>query len=127
MADHFVHVERLDEQLAAFLELGLPMFGFFLLGDDVDIPAGKLRCQPHVLTTPANRERELLVRHNHFHPLAVFIEYDLRDFGGCERIDHEVGGIGGPGNDVDLLTLQLVDHRLHARAAHANAGADRVD
>src|SRR4029079_4431655 len=28
--------------------------------------------------------------------------------------------------DVDLLALQFVHHRLHARAAHADAGADRI-
>src|SRR5690606_28806460 len=28
---------------------------------------------------------------------------------------------------VDLLALKLVHHRLHARAAHADAGADRID
>jgi len=38
-----------------------------------------------------------------------------------------VGGVGRPGNDIDLLALQLVDHRLNARAAHADAGADRID
>jgi hypothetical protein len=32
-----------------------------------------------------------------------------------------------PGDDVDLLALELVHHRLHARTAHADAGADRID
>src|SRR6202021_198307 len=32
-----------------------------------------------------------------------------------------------PLDDVDLLALQLGDHRLHPRAAHADAGPDRVD
>jgi hypothetical protein len=31
-----------------------------------------------------------------------------------------------PRDDVDLLALQFADH-LHAAAAHADAGADRVD
>ena len=30
-------------------------------------------------------------------------------------------------NDVDLLALQFVHHRLDAAAAHADAGADRID
>ena len=30
-------------------------------------------------------------------------------------------------NDVDALAGDLVRHRLHARAAHADAGADRID
>ena len=30
-------------------------------------------------------------------------------------------------DDVDLLAAQLADDRLHARALHADAGADRID
>ena len=32
-----------------------------------------------------------------------------------------------PRNDVDALALQFLHHRLHAHAAHADAGADRID
>ena len=32
-----------------------------------------------------------------------------------------------PGDDVDLLALQLLDDGLDAAALHADAGADRVD
>ena len=39
----------------------------------------------------------------------------------------KVAGVLRPRDDVDLLALQLVDHRLDAAAAHADAGADRVD
>src|SRR6185437_16793078 len=46
---------------------------------------------------------------------------------GRQRVDDEGRDIGRPRNDVDLLALQFVDHGLHARAAHADAGADRID
>src|SRR6185295_1553827 len=36
-------------------------------------------------------------------------------------------GVGRPRDDVDLLALQLLHHGLHAAAAHADAGADRID
>ena len=39
----------------------------------------------------------------------------------------KVAGSGRPRDDVDLLALQLADDRLDAAAAHADAGADRVD
>ena len=39
----------------------------------------------------------------------------------------KVAGSLRPRNDVDLLALQLADHRLDAAAAHADAGADRID
>ena len=32
-----------------------------------------------------------------------------------------------PGDDIDLFALQFADDRLNAAAAHADAGADRVD
>ena len=46
---------------------------------------------------------------------------------GASALTTKVGGIGRPGNDVDLLAAQLLHHRLDAAAAHADAGADRVD
>ena len=55
------------------------------------------------------------------------VEHHLGDFGGRQRIDHEGGDVLRPLDDVDLLALQLVDDRLHAAAAHADAGADRID
>ena len=58
---------------------------------------------------------------------SVFVEHDLRHFRRRQRVHDERGDVGRPRNDVDLLALQLVHHRLHARAAHADAGADRID
>ena len=46
---------------------------------------------------------------------------------GCNALTMKVAASGDRGNDVDLLALLLVDHRLHARAAHAHASADRID
>ena len=57
----------------------------------------------------------------------VLVEHDLGDFGRLQRVDDEGRDVLRPRNDVDLLALQFVDHRLHARAAHADAGADRID
>ena len=57
----------------------------------------------------------------------VFVEHHLHHFGRLQRVDDEGRGVRRPGNDVDLLALQFVDHRLHARAAHADASADRID
>ena len=35
-------------------------------------------------------------------------------------------GLSRPQHDVDALAVELVRHRLHARTAHADAGADRI-
>jgi hypothetical protein len=83
----------------------------------------------HVLPAPADRQRQLVigVGHHDLDPLAVFVDHDLGDFGGRQRVDDEGRDVRRPRNDVDLLALQFVDHGLHARAAHADAGADRID
>ncbi len=46
---------------------------------------------------------------------------------GAEGLGHERDRVLGPLDDVDLLAAQLADDGLHARAAHADAGADRID
>src|SRR5262249_37634961 len=127
LTDDFVEVERLHENLGTVFELGLTAFGFFLLRQDINVPAGKLRRKTHVLASTSDRQRQLLVRNDDLDTLLVFIQHNLCHFGRRKRIYDERGDIVRPRNDVDLLALQLVHHRLHARAAHADAGADGVD
>jgi hypothetical protein len=57
----------------------------------------------------------------------VLVDDDRGDVRRRQRADHELRRIVGPQHDVDTLAGQLVGHRLHARTAHADAGADRVD
>ena len=111
----------------ALLEFLLAALRLFLLGEDVDVPAGELRGEAHVLAAAADGERELLVGHHDLDALGVLVEHDLGDFGRLQRVDDEGRGVLRPRDDVDLLALQLVDHRLDAAAAHADAGADRID
>ena len=113
--------------LRALGEFLLPALGFLGLGQNVDVPAGELRSEPHVLAAPADGERELVVGHDDLDAGGVLVEHDLHHLGRLQRVDDEGGGVGRPRDDVDLLALQLVDDRLHARAAHADAGADGVD
>ena len=83
--------------------------------------------EAHVLAAAADGERELLVGHHDFDALGQLVEHDLGDVGRLQRRDHEVGDVFGPGDDVDLFALELADHRLDARAAHTDAGADGID
>ena len=77
----------------------------------------------HVLAAAADGERELVVRHHNLDARGILVEHHLHDLGGLQRIDDEGRGVGRPGDDVDLLALELVHDRLDARAAHADAGA----
>ena len=49
------------------------------------------------------------------------------DLGGLKGTDHELGGILVPGHDVDAFAAEFVRHGIDAGAAHAYAGADRID
>ena len=114
-------------KVGAFGEFLLPALGFFLLGQDVDVPADQLGGEAHILAAPADGQRQLLVGHHDLDLFGLLVEHDLGDFGRLQGRDDEIGEIVGTGNDVDLFALQFADHRLHARAAHADAGADRID
>ncbi|EAQ04012.1 hypothetical protein OB2597_12231 [Pseudooceanicola batsensis HTCC2597] len=127
LGEEFVQIERIDEQLGAFLELFLTTGRFLFFRHDVDVERGKLRCQTHVLTAPADGERKLLFRHHHLDPLGLFVENHLGDLGGLQRVDEEGRLILVPGDDVDLFALKFVHHGLNAAAAHPDTGADRVD
>src|SRR3546814_4926639 len=58
MRDDVLDVEGVDEHLAAGVELVLAAAGFLLLGQDVDVPTGQDRRQPHVLAATPDRDRK---------------------------------------------------------------------
>ena len=105
----------------------VPALGLLGLGQDVDVPAGQHRGQANVLAAPADREAELVVGHDDLDPVLSSSSTTLATSAGASALTTKVAGIVRPGNDVDLLALQLADDRLDAAAAHADAGADRID
>ena len=100
-----------------------------LLGfrQNVDLPAGQLRSQAHILAAPADTQRQLFVRHHHFDAMGVLVQHHFGDFRGRQGIDDESRRFAVPRNDVDAFALQFLHHRLDAHAAHADTGADGVD
>src|SRR6266850_4637834 len=127
VGDLLVDVELLHEMAldaAAFLLLLLVRF---VLGHQVDLPAGELGGEPHVLAVAADRHREVLLVDDDIHGVLLLVDHDRGHLGRRQRADHELRRIGRPQHDVDPLAGELLRHRLHARAAHADAGADRVD
>ena len=127
MGNHVVDIKRGLEKLGALACLFLAALAFLGLGHDVDFPAGELGGELHVLAAPPDRKAELIVGHDDLGLVLLLVHQHLADLGGSQRIDDEVRGVGRPRDDVDLLALQLLHHRLDAAAAHADAGADRVD
>ena len=94
MGDDFIDVEGIDEHLRAGTKLLGAALRLLGLGEDVDIPAGDLRGETHVLTPPADREAELIVGNHHFDPALLLVEHDLGHLRRRQRVDDERGAIG---------------------------------
>ena len=112
--------------LAAEGRLGL-LLGELGVADDVDLPAGQPVGEAGVHALLADRERELVVGDDDGRLLLGVVEVDLADARRRERLRDEPGRLLVPGDDVDLLAAELGDDHADARAARADAGADRVD
>ena len=59
--------------------------------------------------------------------MLVLVDQNTRDFGGGQGPDNELRRVLRPEHDIDALPGQLLRHRLHPRAAHADAGPDGID
>src|SRR5690606_2338802 len=124
--DLLVDLELLLEQLARGGLLGLALGLDLLGGHHVELPAGHAAGQAHVLPALADRLRQAVLGHGQVHGVLVLVDDDRLHFRRRHRVDDELGGIVGPQHDVHALAVELVGHRLHARTAHADAGAARV-
>ena len=114
--------------LAALVEAAVVGLGRELgLGLDVDPPARQAGGQARVLPLAADRQRELVVGHDDGGLARLVLDEDLAHAGRRQGLGDEPGGLVVVGDDVDLLAAQLGDDHAHARAARADAGADRVD
>src|SRR5262245_15670691 len=105
LSNDLVDVEGLHETLRALGELLLPPLRLLLLGQDVDVPAGELRGQPHVLAAAAYGERQLAFGHHHLDAVGILVEHHLGDLGRRQRVDDERGRVRIPLDDVHLLAL----------------------
>ena len=79
------------------------------------------------MSASTDRDGEVLLVHYHVHGVLVLIHEDRRHLGRRERTDHELRRVLRPQHDVHALARELLGHGLDARAAHSDAGSDRVD
>ena len=70
---------------------------------------------------------ELIVGNDDFDAVLFLVDDDAADGRGLETVDDERRGVLAPGDDVDLLALQLLHDGLDAATLHAHASADRID
>src|SRR5688572_2727683 len=122
-----VHVERLHEKCPQFALLGLALLVRRLLAHDVELPARKLAGQSDVLPAAADCLREFVLGDRDVHAVRFLVDDDRAHLGGRHRVDDELSRGRVPRDDVDALAGDLARHCLHARATHADAGADRID
>src|SRR5206468_10176643 len=127
LRQRLIDVELALKQGGALDELALTLFARIGLGQDVDLAGGELARQSDVLAASADRQAELVVRDHHLDPRFFLVDNDAADGRGLERVDDEGRGVGTPGNDVDLLALELLDHGLDPAALHTDAGAHGID
>ena len=88
---------------------------------------GELAGEADVLAAAADRQAQLVVGNDDLDPALFLVDDDAADGRRLERVDDEGREVLAPRDDVDLLALKLLDHRLDPAALHADAGADRVD
>jgi hypothetical protein len=75
--------------LVSCLALLLALLG----GHDVELPAGELGGEAHVLPALADGERELVLVDHDVHRVALLVDDDRAHVGGRERVDHELRGL----------------------------------
>src|SRR6185295_12108036 len=127
LGQSLIDVELGLEQGRALDELALALLARIGLGQDVDLRGGELAGEPDVLAAAADRQAEVVVGVHDLDPALLLVDDDAADGRRLQGVDDAGCEVLAPRDDVDLLALQLLDHRLNAAALHADAGADRVD
>lgn len=98
------------------------------LGADVNIIAGQMGAQAHILALVADGQAQLVVGHGHAAALGLAgQQFDLDDLGRGQGRGDKLGDVLAPADDIDLLAVQLLDDLLDADAAGTDAGTDGID
>ena len=98
------------------------------LGADVNIIAGQMGAQAHILALVADSQAQLVVGHGHAAALGLAgQQFDLDDLGRGQGRGDKLGDVLAPADDIDLLAVQLLDDLLDADAAGTDAGTDGID
>src|SRR5579864_4399362 len=127
LGEGLVDVELVLEHLRALDELALALLARIGLRQNVDLRGRQLARKPHVLAPAADRKAQLVVGNDDFDPAFFLVDDNPADGRRLKCIDDKGREVLRPGNDVDLLALELLDHRLDPAALHPDAGSDGID
>src|SRR6185295_15035296 len=127
LRERLVDVELGLEQGGALDELALALLAGVGFREDVDLRDGQLAGEADVLAAAADGEAQLVVGDDDLDAAFLLVDDDSADGRRLQRVDDEGREVLRPGDDIDLLALQLLHHGLDAAALHSDAGADRVD
>src|SRR5262249_39224188 len=97
------------------------------LAVDVQLPAGELGGEPHVLAAPADRQGKLIIRNDELHRVVRLVDDDPRHLGRGERGADEARRVLVVRDDVDLFAAQLLNDRLDPAPFHSHAGPYWID
>ena len=99
----------------------------FLTRHDLDIPATEFAGETDVLAPAADRQRQLILTHEHDAAAEHLTEDHLVDLGRLQGVGDQDLQVVAPPNNVDPLAAEFLDDVLDAIAANADASADAVD
>ena len=99
----------------------------FLTGHDLDIPAAEFAGEADVLAPAADRQRQLILTHEHDAAAEHLTEDHLVNLSGLEGVGDQDLKVVAPPNNVDPLAAEFLDDVFDAIAANADTGADAVD
>ena len=127
ISDFLVNIQLGHEQSTrAFCLVGLLLRRFCSV-HDVDLPAGQIGRQAHVLPTAANGNSEVFFVHHHIHRMTLFVYHNGADVGRGQRANDKLRGVFAPQHNVYTLACQFSSDRVYTRTAHAYTGANRVN
>ena len=89
-----------------------------------------LAAKTSILPFAPNRQRKLIIRHDHDRRpsgVGIVFEIDAAHARRTERFGDEDFLIGIPLDNVDFLFVEFLDDILNANAAHPDARANRID
>ena len=127
LGDHLVDVERLHEQLRALGELLLAPLRLLLLGEDVDVPAGELRGEPTFWPRRPMASESWLSGTTTSMRLESSSSTTLVTSAGASALTMKVAASGFHWMMSTFSPCSSPTTACTRCAAHADAGADRID
>ncbi len=105
----------------------LDLLAKLLAGHDFNVPATELAGQANVLTSFANRQRQLVLRNEHNRAANHLTKQNLIDFGRLQGVGDEQFGVVTVADNIDPFVVQLLDNVFDSTSSDADTCPDTVN